>query len=170
MTRGWRGAGALCFALALGAQGCTTAPPPAGPSPEALAAHLSGMIWPLPVRAPGEITSPYGFRGRRHHDGLDIDGRTGDPVFAARDGRVVSSGWRRGYGLTVVLDHGGGITTLYGHNSHLLVPAGSQVQRGQQIARVGATGDARGDHLHFEVAWAGVALDPLPLLPRVAAR
>jgi len=140
------------------------------PTPQELAVHLSGMIWPLPVARPGEVTSPFGERARRHHEGLDIDGRTGDPIYAARAGRVTFSGWKNGYGNTVVLDHGGGVSTLYGHASSLLVRAGATVERGERIALVGATGNARGDHLHFEVAWAGVPFDPTPLLPELARR
>ena len=158
----------LAGALALGLAACAPRPPAAAPSPRVLAGYLSGMIWPLPIHASAAITSPYRFRGRRHHDGVDIDGRTGDPVFAAKDGAVLFSGWKNGYGNTIVLDHGGGVTTLYGHASRLLARAGERVARGQIIALVGATGDARGDHLHFEVAWAGVPIDPSPLLPRVA--
>lgn len=157
-----------CFAAA----GCAPSRPPAGPSPAELAdlaASLSGMLWPLPLTGPGPVTSGYGKRGRRHHDGVDIDGRTGDPVFAARDGRVLFSGWRNGYGNTVVLDHGRGVTTLYGHASELRVRVGERVERGQPIAMVGATGNARGDHLHFEIAWAGRVIDPVPLLPELRA-
>lgn len=156
---------ASAMPLLLVLAGCAlgrSAPPPH----VQLADHLSGLIWPLPVHAAAEVTSPYGARGRRHHDGLDIDGRTGDPVFAARDGRVQFSGWRNGYGHTVILDHGRGVTTLYAHNSALHVAAGDPVERGAVIASVGASGNASGDHLHFEVTWRGFPLDPRPLLPR----
>lgn len=157
---------AACAALV----GCAPALASRGPPPDELAASLSGMIWPLPLTGPEVVTSSYGERGRRHHNGVDIDGRTGDPVFAAREGMVLFSGWRNGYGNTVVLDHGRGVTTLYGHASALLVRAGEQVQRGQPIAVVGATGNARGDHLHFEIAWAGRPFDPAPLLPELRSR
>lgn len=161
----------LLLALGLVAAACAPYRPASRtPPPRVLAAALSGMIWPLPIRAAREVTSPYGERGRRHHDGLDIDGRTGDPIHAAREGRVAFSGWMRGYGNTIVLAHDQGVTTLYGHASRLLVAAGDRVARGQPIALVGATGDATGDHLHFEVAWAGVPLDPDPLLPAVRPR
>lgn len=153
----------LLLLLAGCAHGRAAAPPPHLD----LADRLSGFIWPLPVQRSAEITSDYGGRGRRHHDGLDIDGRTGDPVFAAADGRVRSAGWAGGYGHTVVLDHGRGVTTLYAHNSALHVVAGEPVRRGQVIASVGASGNASGDHLHFEVAWRGFPVDPRPLLPRL---
>jgi murein DD-endopeptidase MepM/ murein hydrolase activator NlpD len=126
------------------------------------------MIWPLPVERSREVSSTYGVRGVRHHDGLDIRGNAGDPIYAARDGRVVFSGWMRGYGNIVILDHGNGVTTRYGHASQLLVGVGEQIGRGQPIALVGATGNATGNHLHFEVLWAGRAIDPTPLLPVVA--
>ena len=129
--------------------------------------RLGGMIWPLPIASGGVITSPYGPRAQRHHDGLDIDGRTGDPIHAAREGVVRHSGWMSGYGNTVIVDHGGGISTLYGHAAVLHVREGQRIARGQVIASVGATGNARGDHLHFEVAWRGFPIDPTPLLPRL---
>lgn len=159
----------LALLVALGA-GCAGRRAPAAPDPGRLAAALSGMIWPLPIPDHRPITSPYGRRGRRHHDGIDIDGRTGDTVYAARAGRVRHSGWRGGYGLAVVLDHGDGVTTLYGHASRLLAAAGQEVRRGEPIALIGATGEATGDHLHFEIAWAGYPLDPAPLLPRLRPR
>lgn len=162
----WRWAGLL-----LGLSACIPAGRPVAlPAPADLARHLSGMIWPLPVQRAASVTSEFGARGRSHHAGLDVDGRTGDPVFAVRDGRVKFSGWRPSYGETVVLDHGGGVTTLYGHASARWVEAGDSVRRGQVIAAVGATGNARGDHLHFEVAWAGASINPLTLLPRVDPR
>lgn len=154
------------LAILLLLTGCAHARQSAPPHVD-LADRLSGLIWPLPIVRAAEVTSPYGARGRRHHDGLDIDGRTGDPVFAARDGRVQFSGWRNGYGQTVILDHGRGVTTLYAHNSALHVSPGERVRRGSVIASVGATGDASGDHLHFEIAWRGFPLDPRPLLPRI---
>lgn len=166
-------AAARWLVLAAGASlaACAPARPPrSGPAPEELATRLSGMIWPLPLTHGEAVTSTYGVRGRRHHDGVDIDGRTGDPVYAAREGRVLFSGWRNGYGNTVVLDHGGGVTTLYGHAAALLVRAGEGVGRGQPIAVVGATGNATGDHLHFEIAWAGAVVDPAPLLPALRRR
>jgi murein DD-endopeptidase MepM/ murein hydrolase activator NlpD len=143
---------------------------PAPNTPERrLAEALSGMIWPLPLTQDRAISSRYGVRGVRHHDGLDIRAGSGDPIHAARDGVVVFSGWMRGYGYLVILDHGHGVTTRYGHASELLVAVGRRVARGEPIARVGATGNATGNHLHFEVRWAGRPLDPTPLMPRFTA-
>jgi murein DD-endopeptidase MepM/ murein hydrolase activator NlpD len=160
----------LLLAVALPACSTAVASTPAPPGSLRLADALSGMIWPLPVQAPGEVSSTYGVRGIRHHDGLDIRARAGDPIYAARDGHVIYSGWMRGYGNIVILDHGNSVTTRYAHASELLVGAGERVRRGQVIARVGATGNAVGNHLHFEVLWAGRAIDPTALLPSVAAR
>jgi murein DD-endopeptidase MepM/ murein hydrolase activator NlpD len=165
-------------AAALAALGISACSPPvaprSAPSPtvphERIAAALSGMIWPLPVQGSREISSTYGVRGVRHHDGVDIRGGAGTPIHAARDGRVVFSGWMRGYGNIVILDHGEGVTTRYAHASQLIARVGDRVTRGQTIALVGATGNATGNHLHFEILWAGRAIDPALLLPRVSAR
>ncbi|CAN5680597.1 hypothetical protein BH23GEM6_BH23GEM6_04510 [soil metagenome] len=165
-----RGIGAALHAVLLVyfLAACSTAPPPrSAPTYDRLSQALSGMIWPLPVERSREVSSTYGARGVRHHDGLDIRGRGGDPIFAARDGHVVYSGWMSGYGNIVILDHGHGVTTRYGHAFALLVGAGERVVRGQPIARVGATGNATGDHLHFEVRWSGRPIDPTVLLPVV---
>lgn len=137
---------------------------------ERLAQGLSGMIWPLPIDRPFLVTSPYGARGQRHHNGLDISGNGGDPIYAAQRGTVTYSGWMNGYGNTIMLDHGNGITTLYGHASKLYVGRGQGVARGEVIGAVGATGNATGNHVHFEIAWAGVAIDPRQMLPRLASR
>ncbi|HEU4400934.1 MAG TPA: peptidoglycan DD-metalloendopeptidase family protein [Candidatus Polarisedimenticolia bacterium] len=129
-------------------------PPPAAPS----------LSWPLQ----GRITAPFGRRGRRsHHDGVDIDGVKGEEVMAAAGGTVIRAGRGQRYGRLVVIDHGGGVTTLYAHASRLLVHVGDQVARGEPIAEVGRSGNARGTHLHFEVRRAGRPIDPLPLLRSV---
>lgn len=152
-------------ACSLLVSGCVSGSPAHMPSPERVAASLGGMIWPLPLAGQWEVTSGYG--GRRHHQGVDLDGATGDPVFAAREGTVVFSGWKNGYGNTVVLDHGNGVRTLYAHAASLAVRTGERVAWGQPIAAVGATGNARGDHLHFEVSWAGAVIDPARVLPQL---
>lgn len=112
----------------------------------------------------GVVTSRFGFRGRRHHHGIDIAAPTGTPIYAVQDGRVRFASRQGGYGLLVILDHGNGLTTWYGHASRLLVKAGERVRRGQMIAAVGTTGDVTGPNVHFEVRRNGVPLDPLPFL------
>ena len=121
------------------------------------------FAWP----APGIITSPFG--GRRNHPGIDINGSTGDPVTAAGDGTVVLAGMApagySGYGNVVMVDHGGGLATLYAHLSRVDVAMGQAVQQGQQLGAIGMTGAATGPHLHFEVRVDNKPTDPIPWLP-----
>ena len=128
--------------------------------PSVLAA--GGWTWPVPG---GEVVGRFGdARRARRHAGLDIRGRAGEPVVAARGGIVRYSGdTLRGYGLTVVIDHGDGTTSLYGHNSKLLVREGDDVRAGQEIAQVGSSGNATTPHCHFEIRREDQPLDPLPL-------
>ncbi|HUM13990.1 MAG TPA: peptidoglycan DD-metalloendopeptidase family protein [Myxococcaceae bacterium] len=105
-----------------------------------------------------------------HHAGVDLAAPAGTEVRAAAAGVVKEAGERGGYGLAVEIDHGGGVTTVYGHASELLVRAGEKVQPGQPIAKVGHTGRATGDHLHFELRRAGVAVNPTTLLKAYAGR
>jgi murein DD-endopeptidase MepM/ murein hydrolase activator NlpD len=120
-----------------------------------------GFIWPLR----GVITSGFGMRWGRMHQGLDIDGETGDPILAAKSGTVSMSGVAGGYGNMVVVDHGGGVASLYGHASQLFVTEGQNVAQGQVIAAVGSTGFSTGSHLHFEIRVNGTPQNPLPYLP-----
>lgn len=105
----------------------------------------------------GRISSGFGMRAdpfhgeARHHRGVDVAAPGGSEILAAADGIVRFRGERGGYGNTVVLDHGGGVTTLYAHASELTVQEGDKVRKGEIIGRVGSTGRATGDHLHFEV-------------------
>ena len=120
------------------------------------------FAWP----SRGAITSGFGLRrhpvfGIMHvHTGVDLAAVWGSPVLAASDGRVIYAGWFGGYGKIVVIDHGQGISTLYGHLSQWLVPSGDEVHRGQVIARVGNTGYSTGPHLHFEIRINGTPVDP----------
>jgi murein DD-endopeptidase MepM/ murein hydrolase activator NlpD len=120
------------------------------------------LAWPVI----GSVSSPFGYRNhpifRRQilHAGLDIAAGHGASIRAADGGRVVEAGWRGGYGKVVIIDHGGGIATLYGHCSATLVGSGQMVSKGQVIARVGATGWATGPHLHFEVRKDGSPTNP----------
>jgi len=128
------------------------------------------MVWPLV----GAITSHFGWRrlvvnGSNMHNGVDIGGRTGDPIRAATAGTVVSAGWRAGYGYTVIIADGD-TEYWYAHASALLVSGGESVMPGDVIARVGATGIATGPHLHFEIRVDGRPIDPLPILEARAQR
>ena len=131
--------------------------------------YLGGqMAWPLPGIGMGSITSNFGYRyhpisgGYKMHTGVDIAAPGGTPIVAANDGTVLSSGWNGGYGNCVIIDHGGGITTLYGHCSALYVSRGQSVSRGSKIAAVGTTGNSTGNHLHFEVRLNGGYVNPIP--------
>jgi len=112
----------------------------------------------------GIITSRFGLRGRRHHHGIDIAASVGTPIYAVQAGRVQFVGRMGGYGLLVILDHGGGLTTWYGHASRVLVAVGDEIRRGQVIAAVGTTGNVTGPNVHFEVRRNDVPLDPLKFL------
>lgn len=120
------------------------------------------MIWPVN----GVITSPFGYRehpifGRQIlHSGIDIGVDYGTPVHAADGGVVVEAGWISGYGYAVVIDHGNGTSTLYGHNESLAVSSGQSVSQGQVIAYAGSTGNSTGPHVHFEVRVGGEPVDP----------
>jgi murein DD-endopeptidase MepM/ murein hydrolase activator NlpD len=126
-----------------------------------------GMIWPVN----GPITSGYGWRehpvlgGRRFHAGIDIGASTGTLIAAAGEGTVIFAGLKNGYGNTVIVDHGGGIATLYAHQSTIGSSVGQAVRRGQTIGYVGCTGYCTGPHLHFEVRVNGEHVDPTGWLP-----
>jgi murein DD-endopeptidase MepM/ murein hydrolase activator NlpD len=128
------------------------------------AAAKRKLMWP--VRG-GVLTSHFGTRNGRNHHGIDIGARRGTPVRAASGGTVKFSGWGpTGYGLMIIIKHPGNITTVYAHNSRNLVQKGSQVKRGQMIARIGKTGRATGPHLHFEVRNDTHAKNPLLYLKK----
>ena len=118
-----------------------SAPPPSASAPAG-----SGYIWPTSVRT---LTQYFGWR----HTGLDIAGPVGSPLYAARAGTVIKAqgGYNGGYGMMVIVDHGGGVKTLYAHASKLYVSVGQKVSQGQTIAAMGSTGRSTGPHIHFEV-------------------
>ena len=124
------------------------------------------LSWPCS----GVITSPYGYRthpifGRTiYHSGIDIGVAYGTPIHAADSGTVIYSGWISGYGNAVIIDHGGGMQTLYGHNQSLNVSEGQSVSKGAVIAFAGSTGNSTGPHCHFEVEINGQAVDPMGYL------
>jgi murein DD-endopeptidase MepM/ murein hydrolase activator NlpD len=120
--------------------------------------------------ADGPITSQFGWRVHpilgtsRFHNGLDFGAEYGSIIKAADNGVVIAAEWTGGYGNAVIIDHGNGLTTLYGHTSQMYVTAGQTVQKGQPIAAVGSTGLSTGPHLHFEVRRQGEPIDPSPFL------
>jgi Peptidase family M23/Putative peptidoglycan binding domain len=119
------------------------------------------LAWPL--RAP--IGSPFGPRGTGFHPGLDLTAGAGTPVGAAAPGRVIFAAFdSSGYGNLVEVAHGGGVVSMYAHLSSFAVHVGQNVATGTRVGRVGATGEATGPHLHFEVRVRGAAVDPLPAL------
>jgi murein DD-endopeptidase MepM/ murein hydrolase activator NlpD len=125
------------------------------------AKSASGLIWP----SDGPISSPFGFRWGALHAGIDIDSGYGAPIRAAKSGTVILAGWNGGYGNCTIIDHGGGFTTLYGHQSEMVVSEGAAVKQGQLIGYVGGTGNVTGPHLHFETRVSGTPQNPLNFLP-----
>jgi murein DD-endopeptidase MepM/ murein hydrolase activator NlpD len=135
-------------------------PPPTPLKPQ-------GFIWPVV----GQLTSPFGERahamgggGAQFHAGIDVSVPTGTPVLAAQGGTVAFAGYNGAYGKVVKLDHANGFSTLYAHNSRLLVHVGQIIEAGQVICLSGSTGRSTGPHLHFEVHQDGWPVDPLPYL------
>ena len=125
----------------------------------------SGGRFAWPVR--GIVVSVFGFRSGRQHAGLDISAREGTPIRASAAGVVTfSDGTSGGYGNMVLIDHSDGFVTAYAHNRDNLVSAGARVNQGDVIATVGATGNATGPHVHFEIRRRGRAVNPRPYLGR----
>jgi murein DD-endopeptidase MepM/ murein hydrolase activator NlpD len=120
----------------------------------------AGFIWPVS----GPVVSPFGMRWGRMHEGIDIAAAEGTPIHAAASGRVVFAGWMDGYGNLVAIDHGGGLSTAYAHQSSIAAGLGQTVSQGQTIGYVGCTGHCFGPHLHFEVRVNGTPVDPLGYL------
>lgn len=121
----------------------------------------SGLMWP--VRGP--VTSGFGYRWGRMHQGIDIGAGTGVPIRAAKGGEVIFAGSMGGYGNCVIVDHGGGFTTLYAHQSRLGTSDGQNVSQGQVIGYIGSTGHSTGPHLHFETRVSGSPRNPRNYLP-----
>jgi len=119
----------------------------------------SGLIWPVS----GPVVSGFGMRWGRMHEGIDIAVGYGTPIHAAASGTVIFAGWMGGYGNLVIIDHGGGMSTAYGHQSSIAVGGGS-ISQGQVLGYVGCTGHCFGPHLHFEVRINGSPVDPLGYL------
>jgi murein DD-endopeptidase MepM/ murein hydrolase activator NlpD len=152
---GLQAASASLAAQIRSAQARSSYSAPADSTPSA-----AGFIWPVN----GPVTSGFGMRWGRMHEGIDIGVGYGTPIHAAAAGRVVYAGWMSGYGNLVAIDHGGGISTAYGHQSSIAVSLGAVVAQGQTIGYVGCTGHCFGPHLHFEVRINGAPVDPLGYL------
>ena len=129
---------------------------------------MTPSIWPVA----GELTDGFGGRSNpfgggsfEFHTGQDIATLWGTPVMAAANGRVIFAGWQNGYGQIVIIDHGGGLTTRYGHLSHVDVLEGQKIGRGETLGRVGSTGRSTGPHLHYEVRINDEPVNPRQYLP-----
>jgi len=121
------------------------------------------LIWPVK----GQLTSRFGNRSGRHHDGIDIGARRGTSIVAAAEGKVMFAGWGpTGYGLMIIIKHKNDLTTVYAHNSHIHVHKNQMVKQGRRIASVGSTGRSTGPHLHFEVRNDSRPINPLNYLPK----
>jgi murein DD-endopeptidase MepM/ murein hydrolase activator NlpD len=136
------------------AQSTAIVPGPTG------APSAAGFIWPVH----GVLTSGFGYRWGRMHEGIDLAVSSGTPVVAAASGTVIVAGWMGGYGNLVVVDHGGGVSTAYGHNTIVTVGVGQHVAQGQLISYSGSTGHSTGPHVHFEVRINGSPVDPMGYL------
>ena len=117
------------------------------------------FAWPVS----GAVTSPFGWRWGRMHEGIDIAASGGNPIGASADGTVIVAGWQGGYGNLVVVSHGT-LATAYAHMSRVNVSVGQRVTRGQTLGAVGCTGHCYGDHVHFEVRVNGSAVNPIPYM------
>ena len=124
-------------------------------------------LWPVDGTLEGGFggrRNPFGGAGYEFHSGQDIEAPWGAPVVAGASGQVSFVGWQNGYGQLVVVDHGGGLTTRYGHLSHIDVELNQTVSRGQLLGKVGSTGRSTGPHLHYEVRINDQPVNPLPYL------
>ncbi len=157
-ARGLRARSAELAAMIRAAQSPSASP--FGGSPSAAAPSSSGFIWP----AQGTLTSSFGPRWGRMHEGIDIAGGSGSAIVASASGTVIVAGWSGGYGNLVVMDHGNGMSTAYAHNSSIAVFVGQRVDQGSVIAGMGTTGHSTGVHCHFEIRVNGAAVDPMGYL------
>lgn len=130
-------------------------------------------VWPVVGKLEsgfGGRRNPFGGSSYEFHSGQDIEAQMGDPVVAAASGKVTFVGWQNGYGQLVVIDHGDGLTTRYGHLSHIDVAQGQTVERSEFIGRVGSTGRSTGPHLHYEIRVNDEPVNPLQYLLASATR
>ena len=139
----------------------TTQYQPLTGSPAVTRNEQGQFIWPLTNI---DVSSAYGMRHGRLHTGIDLRAPAGTAIKVSATGRVKFVGYKNGYGHIVVIDHGQGIETAYGHNRRNLVDEGQRVYQGQTIATVGKSGNATGYHVHFEIRHRGKALNPIRYL------
>lgn len=164
---------ALPATLALALTACASTPPRKTSTLVELSSEIGqdtcrSLSWPLSIAG---VSSGFGRRDGRQHQGIDLVVPEGTPVHAACAGIVAYAGEKlRGYGRLLIVRHAAGLSTVYAHNRELLVGEGAPVQRGQVIALSGKTGRVTAPHLHFELRRDGRAIDPLPFLPRLQAR
>ncbi|MEX0799475.1 MAG: M23 family metallopeptidase [Bacteriovoracaceae bacterium] len=123
------------------------------------------FIWPVPSAK--RISSFYGMRSGKHHDGIDIPARSGSHILAADRGKVVFSGRMRGYGRVIVIKHQGGYHTVYAHNRKNFASKGQRVSQGEVIAQVGSSGRSSGPHVHFEIRKNNKVRDPANYIHKV---
>jgi murein DD-endopeptidase MepM/ murein hydrolase activator NlpD len=142
------------------AEASSAAPSAAANAPAAKVGG-SGVAWPTN----GSVTSGFGYRWGSLHAGIDIANGTGTPIRAAKGGTIILAGWNGGYGNCIVIDHGGGFSTLYGHMSRLRASDGQRVSQGDLLGDMGSTGNSTGSHLHFETRVNGSPQDPTRYLP-----
>lgn len=127
-------------------------------------AQLTGdYAWPVPSHY--KISSTFGYRGRRHHDGIDIPAPRGTTIVAFNSGKVIFAGRMGSYGLVTIIAHENNVHSVYAHASKLAVSKGDIVDKGEEIARVGNTGRSTGPHLHFEIRQDNKIVDPLAFIP-----
>lgn len=146
------------------APAAATAPKPPAPAP---APPPPVHHWVLPAHGP--LSSPFGMRWGRMHDGIDLAAPYGAPIYAATDGTIIYAGPEAGYGTLILIRDYDGTVTAYGHMSRFVRTSGP-VHAGDVIALVGAAGDATGAHLHFEVRVNGVKINPIPFLAQRGVR
>jgi len=133
--------------------------------------HVRPSLWPVE----GRLMSPFGgrtdpFSGEGAiHTGVDLEAAMGTAVHAAADGIIVQAGWEGGYGRLIIIDHGNGVQTYYGHLSSFIVVPGQEVRRGDVIARSGASGRVTSPHLHYEVRMGGTPVNPYPYMAKSAS-
>lgn len=145
----------------------TLPPEPKGPQKAVEVGRKDGVLaWPLR----GVLYARFGRKGKEPHDGIDLAAPAGTPVKTAAPGEVLFAGDQKGYGLIAIVEHPGGLVTLYAHNRDLRVKTGQKVRAGQVVATVGDSGRTSGPHLHFEVRKDGIPVDPLEYLGPVPSQ